>query len=481
MINIKSTKHSKILPAVLKILILTFITVSTVSAVSIQKSYARIKNNTYTETHSNKAYRVTKTGKNIFILMLDRSMNFFIDPIFEHSEIVKKEYTGFTVFENSIAFGPSTNMSTPSLFGGYEYTPQRLDERSNELLVDKHNEALSVLPKLFSEGGWNVSFTDPCWLNYSWVGDLSVFAPYNMIAKNIDIPGVHRQKFINELAIEDNSKKSKIGIRRNMLYFSFFRILPCEIRRIFYTDGDYIGNDGLINLSHAFLKSYAALEYILADIKLVNDKDCLNIIVNNLTHNPPKMKDIQIIKKDFLIPLAQKYCLNEYTEEHFYANYLVHESCAKLFRFLKENNCWDNTRIIIAGDHGRYSMHTTSMRFLADFAGTGFTPERLIPLIMIKDFNSEGELKKDHTFMTLADIPILATEGLPAELQKNPFTGVAFKDSQNKDTVKIMNSGDWEADKQLHLTQFKTTEDDWVYVKDNVYDPKCWSKNGFEK
>lgn len=45
--------------------------------------------------------------------MLDRSMNFFIDPIFKHSEIVKKEYTGFTLFKNTIAFGPNTNISTP--------------------------------------------------------------------------------------------------------------------------------------------------------------------------------------------------------------------------------------------------------------------------------------------------------------------------------------------------------------------------------
>lgn len=78
-------------------------------------------------------------------------MNFFIDPIFKHSEIVKKEYTGFTLFKNTIAFGPNTNISTPSLFGGYEYTPDNINKRSTELLVDKHNETMSVLPRLFSE------------------------------------------------------------------------------------------------------------------------------------------------------------------------------------------------------------------------------------------------------------------------------------------------------------------------------------------
>ena len=43
-----------------------------------------------------------------------------------------------------------------------------------------------------------------------------------------------------------------------------------------------------------------------------------------------------------------------------------------------------------------------------------------------------------------------------------------------------MHGGDWRANQQLNLTQFKTTEDDWVYVKENVYDPACWSRTNFD-
>ena len=56
------------------------------------------------------------------------------------------------------------------------------------------------------------------------------------------------------------------------------------------------------------------------------------------------------------------------------------------------------------------------MSFLNGFDDTGISPESLIPLIMMKDFNTDGPLQKDYTFMTLADIPILATEGLAPEL-----------------------------------------------------------------
>ena len=461
------------------IIVISFLTVTGFSGINIYKEYRRLQKTDLRTIINDKAYKVSKTGKNIFIFMLDRSMNFFIDPVFENNALVKKEYTGFTLFKNALAFGGNTNLSTPSLFGGYEYTPDNMNKRDSELLVDKHNEALSVLPKLFSENGWNVSFTDPSWLNYSWIPDLSVFDKYDMTAKNIDYYGIYSRPFLKNLKIFED-KKGLYGVKRNMLYFSFFRILPSEIRRVFYSSGNYANTMLPQYIKMAFIDSYSALQNIKEEVEFVEDKNCINIIVNNITHEPPKQSDIKILQKEFLIPLADKYCLNEYTAEHFYANYLAHEECAKFFRFLKENNCYDNSRIIIAGDHGRYSMKTRDMSFLKDFAGTGFRPEELIPLMMMKDFNSDGNLKIDNTFMTLADIPFLTVKDLDEKLQINPFTGILFKDSQLKSPAKIMIGGGWQADKELEMTKFKADENDWAFVKDDVYKPENWSHTEFK-
>lgn len=475
-------KISKFLRLSLGIIIISFLSIAFISCISIGSNFHAVNTPLYSKT-KNKAYKVTKTGQNIFILMLDRSMNFFIDSIFENCESVRKEYTGFTLFENTIAFGRSTNSSCPSLFGGYEYTPENINNRSSELLIDKHNEALSVLPRLFSENNWNVSFTDPPWLNYSWIPDLSVFSKYDMTAKNIDFIGKYTDKFLLTITEMQSIKKSSpfSGIKRNMLLFSFFRVLPVEVRRAFYAKGKYAGLYHYPNLPYGFFDAYSAIQNLNEEVEFVTDKNCINIIVNNTPHEPPKEDVMRFIKRDELIPIAKSFCLNEYTAEHFYANYLAHEECAKFFRFLKENDCWENSRIIIAGDHGRATIHTKDMKFIEEFSGKDISPESLIPLFMMKDFNSEGELKEDYTFMTLADIPILTTEGLPSELQKNPFTGVPFKNTQNKKVVKVMSGGDWAADTQKKYTQFKTTDTDWVYIKDNVYDPNNWSRTNFNK
>ena len=125
-------------------------------------------------------------------------------------------------------------------------------------------------------------------------------------------------------------------------------------------------------------------------------------------------------------------------------------------------------------------MKTKDMNFLEDFTGTGFRPEELIPLMMMKDFNSDGNLKIDNTFMTLADIPFLTVKDLDEKLQKNPFTGILFKDSQLKSPAKVMISGGWQADKELEMTKFKADENDWAFVKEDVYKPENWSHTEFK-
>ena len=474
------SKFVKFLPSILTIIVISFLTVSGFSGINIYKEYRRLQKTDLRMVINDKAYKISKTGKNIFIFMLDRSMNFFIDPVFENNSLVKKEYTGFTLFKNTISFAKSTNTSTPSLFGGYEYTPDNMNKRDSELLVEKHNEALSVLPKLFSENGWNVSFTDPSWLNYSWIPDLSVFDKYDMTAKNIDYIGKYKYDILKNLKLE-NGKEINV-VRRNMLYFSFFRVLPSEIRRIFYSNGKYIDAVSTRHINMEFINSYSALINLAKEVEFVEGKNCINIIVNNLTHEPLTQLETKILEKDFLISLADKYCLNEYTARHFYVNYLAHEECAKFFHFLKENDCYDNSRIIIAGDHGAHSMRTILMDFLKDFNKSNFElVSSFIPLLMVKDFNKQGELRVDNTFMTLADIPFLTVKDLDERLQKNPFTGIFFKDSQLKSPAKIMTGGDWQAYYQREMTKFSTTGDDWIFVRDNVYDPANWSRTNFNE
>ena len=122
--------------------------------------------------------------------------------------------------------------------------------------------------------------------------------------------------------------------------------------------------------------------------------------------------------------------------EHYQSNMAAFMLLGEWFDYLRSNNVWDNTRIILVSDHG-FSINL-------DFILTG-GPEVYLdkyynnyhsvmfynPLLMIKDFNAK-EFIIDNTFMTNADTPTNAFSGLIDD-PVNPFTGNPINNERKKD------------------------------------------------
>lgn len=126
-------------------------------------------------------FTLSRNGKNVVVIMLDRAIGGFVPYLFEENPALKEQYAGFTWYPNTFSFGPHTNSGSPPLYGGYEYTPEEMNRRSEESLKDKHNEALKVMPVLFSENGWQATVCDPPFANYQYVPDLRIFDGYENI------------------------------------------------------------------------------------------------------------------------------------------------------------------------------------------------------------------------------------------------------------------------------------------------------------
>ena len=77
---------------------------------------------------------LSKTGQNVVILMLDRSVGDLVPYLMEEKPSLKEQFNDFTYYPNTISYGTHTLYAAPALFGGYEYTPERINERENELL-----------------------------------------------------------------------------------------------------------------------------------------------------------------------------------------------------------------------------------------------------------------------------------------------------------------------------------------------------------
>ena len=137
---------------------------------------------------------------------------------------------------------------------------------------------------------------------------------------------------------------------------------------------------------------------------------------------------------------------------------------------LRKTGVYDNTRIILVADHGGYYLeHLPELSYNID--GYEFSAEIYYPLLMVKDFG-KGEFKTSDEFMTNADVPTLAVEGIIDD-PLNPFTGNPINnDEKFAHDQFIMTSRDWETEKN-DGNDF--TASSWLSVKDSIWSAENWS------
>lgn len=164
--------------------------------------------------------------------------------------------------------------------------------------------------------------------------------------------------------------------------------------------------------------------------------------------------------------------------ESVVASYHVNASSiiriGKWLDYLKNNGIYDNTRIIVVADHAFY--HDT-LKF------KGFSkPEDYAwynPLLLFKDFNENGKVKIDNSFMTHAETVNFARKDLNVS-DINPWTGEQLKTVNDFTEFKIIDIK--ESSRKFNPQYWKdkmdfTDVDNVSYtVHDNIFDEKNWTK-----
>jgi hypothetical protein len=442
-----------------------------INGIKVVRDFSTFAENRSQQTDSGAlvpVYHFSTKGKNVLVIMLDRAISGYVPYIFEEKPELSTSFSGFTYYPNCVSFGPITLFGVPPLFGGYEYTPEKLSSEDGKQLVKKHNEALLVLPKIFSDNGFSVTVTDPTWANYSWKPDLRAFAPY---------PEIHAKNIIGAYSGEWMKKHPETRVfeaarflKTNLIRFSFFKFTPPFLRSFVYDDGKWLTKIGETesDVPLTTLDEYIALD-LLPELTStgVETNGTFTLLVNQLTHEPAFFEAPRYTLTDKVTNRGSGHFSHE---DDYHVNMASFLLLAKWFDFLKAYHVYDNTRIIIVADHG--------WDLFSDFPNNitlpnGTCVESYNPLLMVKDFSAHGELNTDHSIMTNADTPLLATEQI-IKNPANPFTGNSLG-AQKDQGVTITTSESWSPDHHSKY-HFKINPDEWLYVHDNIFDPKNWEK-----
>ena len=363
--------------------------------------------------------------------------------------------------------------------------------------MDKHNEALKVLPTIFADNGWKVTVGDPPYANYEWITDVSIYDGN----ENINAYNMNGVLMNGNTVMKDLGEEYELRIDRNLFCYGLMKTVPYLLQPAVYTKGTYTDMNLLthgsgnvtalsdpahtqIGLEESYLGSRLVLES-LDDIVESEEgsENCFFMLANNATHDitlleePSYTPSPLIDNREYDLAHTDRFTVDgRHMHMEDYLSY-AHYECAmstcillgEWFDNLRENNMYDNTRIIIVADHG-YSFVQFDDLLLA---GLDYDAERLNPVLLVKDFNSTG-FKVSYEFMTNADTPSLALEGI-VDHPVNPFTGNPIDQSQKAGDQYIYIS---ESGSVLKNNGTKLEEDDrrWLTVHDNIFDPDNWGE-----
>lgn len=441
-------------------------------------------------------FTLSKEGNNVVVIMLDRAIGSMVPYIMNEQPQLKESFDGFTWYRNSMSYGMSTNFASPALYGGYDYTPEKINERSSETLADKQNEALKVMPSVFASEGWDCTFINPTYAGYSWIPDLTVFKDFEGL--KVYNTGYH---YLPELPEKCADLESTLC--RNLFCYSLYKSSPVVIQPYLYDKGRYNSTGSISRedsssfqivegtsraLGHylSFESEYYALKSMDKMTKISDNGNNMVIFANKSTHDTSMLSEPSYepkyyidnteydkTHKDRFILDGKELRMDDTAQYIFYEmNTSALLSIGKWLDYLKEQGVYDNTRIIIVSDHatpvGQYD------ELLFDNEGQRFDAQAYIPLLMYKDFGSRGWKVSDE-FMTNADTPGLATNGL-VNNAVNPFSGnPLYAPEKKKAPQKVIFSG---ANDVLTNGTNIFEKSQWYSVRDNVWDRSNWKYEG---
>ena len=470
---------------------------------------------------------LSKKGKNVVVIMMDRATSAYIPFILNEDKALNEQFSGFTYYPNTASFGAHTIFGAPPIWGGYEYTPEEMDKRTGDLLKDKYDESLKVLPTMFGNEGYSVAVCDPTLAGYGWIPDLSVFD---------GVPNTEAYITIGNNAIENMELYASIdkSLNRNFFCYSVFKTSPFLLRTLLYNDGIYNAaslanlsndkteqlkqkeqqtkikettqtvDDGDLNtditaqvldgltkatgVNSQYLDNLSVMEN-LDKMTETSDQPGFILMVNELAHRPTLLQepdytfedtvDNSVIYKDGIITKTDKEG-NKITLEtgrqvtNYHVNMAMMKYLGAWFDYLKDNGLYDNTKIIICSDHGwcleQYKDRIIGGKVLGEEHSNGNDTMYYNALLLVKDYNTEGTPETDNTFMTNGDVPVIAiTDTLKSTT--NPFTGKDLIKQVDKTEIHISANHKWEVEENDGTTY---TPSKYFYVHDNIFDLDNW-------
>lgn len=465
---------------IIAVLLISEITIGSIYVkrlISGIESVKSMENQTSASGGLTRKIHLSKSGKNVIVIFLDRFFSGYLPVILEEKPELKSIFSGFIYYPNTVSFYARTVLGYPPCIGGYEYTPFAM-EKSRKSLSENWLDATIMLPTLFHNNNYSSTVVDPVGehdYNFCFVkdGDFEGFYSQRGL-KQINLLGKYSSLIERQMLDGGTIVRSVKTTQKKFYFYSFCNITAKFCRAFLYDNGEYLLTSknmrrNTYSYKHSFVDAFATLYYLNDITCFDSEKDTFTLINSDLPHNAGFLQypDYKMAKQ--VTDRGVNRFNDEVTHMFYHTAMASMNMVGQYIDYMKKNGIYDNTRIILMADHGNMYIKFP-----------GFTPlqnERITPmnpLLMFKDFGNKSEISTDNSFMTNADVPYLAVNGLIPEAV-NPFTGKVLSNDYKKDGVDIyMNNWFWNPSQFKGNNIILEREPKIMHVKDNIFDEANW-------
>lgn len=355
--------------------------------------------------------------ENILVFVFDGFTGDHFSIMLEQFPELQNDFDGFVFYPNTLTTGAYTAFGTPAILGGYGYSsyylsrnPNKFDEMSSQAFVKILNQMSSRYDVMLNGVG-HISETR---LVPKLNKGIRVFEPATLFKQYGDWFVGHVELGAHEIEFY----KTKYEVFPELLSMGMFKFAPKVFKRFFYFPqekwngryawifGDSLERDGFRRgLQYAsFLQAYSLYsdtDSSRPTFKYFQDLTTHVPFLLNASNDCKPTNDMYetILPKTYQDKIPNYHNMNfTNTQAHYDNEVCAIRFMAKWIKWMKENEIYANSTIILTSDHGLED----GWRSAKDENGKnlGFAESALL---MVKEKRASGKLKINTNLMSNAD------------------------------------------------------------------------------
>ncbi|HHU36813.1 MAG TPA: sulfatase-like hydrolase/transferase, partial [Treponema sp.] len=386
-------------------------------------------------------HRFSRTNTNVFFVIADMYNGNYVKKLVEHDSEYLNTLDGFVWYPDTLSVSYNTATSLPSMFGGDLFLPHILS--GNDLTG---SEELQIAAQSFfaaaKEKEYRITVANPMYFGPEHCSGATMENIYSYVNYWKSLNGIDSSR--------QDSAKAFLPIM-----LSLFNSAPWHLKSVIYDDSSWIifrKSAMFIQMRNKAIKDMAYLDLLPTFAETTEGMGLFLYFHNELPHTPFGIgKDGNPIDGNFPEPNKPSFAN---PEAALYSAKKETDLLINFFNWMKKNNVYDNTIIVIVSDHGNpfFDSDIPKGSIPNNYFGD-YDLSRAQSLLMVKGLNVRGPLVTDYATVSSADIRALLHSN-KAFYPNDTFP--KFPITDRKKRVYSSVAGDWEASLSRETVPFRT-------------------------